>query len=49
LDALNKLNADFFEYLTEAIRILNGRFSSSKGTGEHLDRWLLEYKLRISG
>jgi hypothetical protein len=48
IDRLGKLDAEFSQYLTNAMHILNDRTSSSKGTGEHLDRWLLEYTLRNS-
>jgi hypothetical protein len=46
--ALDNLDVEFSEYLAKAIHLVRDRISSSKGTGEHLDRWLLEYKLRIS-
>jgi hypothetical protein len=46
--ALDNLDVKFSEYLAKAIRLVSDRISSSKGTGEHLDRWLLEYKLRVS-
>jgi len=51
LDALDKLDSEFFRSLTKAIDILSDRISLSKDkdVGEQLDRWLLEYKLRISG
>src|SRR5207247_8692862 len=46
--ALDELDTEFFKGLTEATHILNDRISFSKdGSGEKLDQWLLEYKMRI--
>jgi hypothetical protein len=46
LSALGKLNAEFFKGLTEAVKILSNRIYNSKdGSGEHLTKFLLEYKL----
>jgi hypothetical protein len=48
LTALGKLDAEFFKGLTEGVQILSKRIYKSKdGSGEYLDRWLLEYELRL--
>ena len=51
LDALHRLDSEFFQSLAKAIRIQGDRISLSKDkdVGEQLDRWLLEYKLRTCG
>jgi hypothetical protein len=45
LDALDGLKAEFLEYLTQSARTLRRRYKP--GSVECLDRWLLEYKLRV--
>jgi hypothetical protein len=46
--ALDSLDVEFFEGLTEAVRILKDRESFSKdGKGDKLDEWLLIYKSEI--
>ncbi len=48
LTALGKLDAEFFKGLTEAVQILSNRIYNSKdGSGQHMKKWLLEYKLWI--
>jgi hypothetical protein len=48
LTALKKLNAEFFEGLAESIQVLSDRICNSKdGSGEDLNKWLLEYKLMV--
>ena len=48
LVALSKLNAEFVRGVAEAMQILSKRIYKSKdGSGEYLDRWLLEYELRL--
>ncbi len=43
-----KLNAEFFKGMAESMEILSDRIYNSKdGSGENLDRWLLDYKLRL--
>ena len=51
LDALDKVDGDFFQSLAKAVKTLSDRISLSKDKviGEQLHRWLLEYKLRRSG
>ena len=51
LDALHRLDSEFFQSLAKSIHIQGDRISLSKDkdVGEQLDRWLLEYKLRTSG
>ena len=48
LVALSKLNAEFVRGVAETMQILSKRIYKSKdGSGEYLDRWLLEYELRL--
>jgi len=48
LVALSMLNAEFVRGVAEAMQILSKRIYKSKdGSGEYLDRWLLEYELRL--
>ena len=48
LVALSKLNAEFVKGVAEAMQILSKRIYKSKdGSGEYLDRWLLDYELRL--
>jgi hypothetical protein len=48
LVALTELNAEFVRGVADAMQILSKRVYTSKdGSGEHLDRWLLEYELRL--
>ena len=48
LVALSKLNAEFVRGVADAMQILSKRISKSKvGSAEYLNRWLLEYELRL--
>jgi hypothetical protein len=52
LNALKRLDVDFFEGLAEAVRILDKRIYNSKdrniGSGDtYIDKWLLEYRLTL--
>jgi len=48
LVALSKLNAEFVRGVAEAMHVLSKRIYKSKdGSGEDLDRWLLDYELRL--
>jgi len=48
LTALSKLDAEFVSGVVEAMQTLSKRiYKSNDGSGEHLDRWLLDYELRL--
>lgn len=48
LVALSMLDAEFVRGVADAMQILSKRIYKSKdGSGEYLDRWLLEYELRL--
>ena len=54
LNAVRALDTEFFKLLAQAAQMLSSRIYSSKdkaiGTGDtFLDKWLLEYALRIAG
>jgi hypothetical protein len=50
LAALRKPNTEFLNGVAESAHILSNRIYNSKdGSGEYLDRWLLDYKLQLSG
>jgi hypothetical protein len=50
LAALRKPNTEFLKGLEESAQILSNRIYNSKdASGEYLDRWLLDYKLRLFG
>jgi hypothetical protein len=48
LIALSEFNSEFVRGVAEAMQILSKRIYKSKdGSGEYLDRWLLDYELRL--